>query len=243
MSELGEYSALPERGFEAALAGLTRKAGLTPEDAQQLHALVCELERYPAGAVLNSLAPSPRMKWVIAGWACEMRVLPDSRRQIFSFQMPGDVLLCRPAHDACAVVALTRLECIDVAQMLGPRRDRGRAGLWAAMTAALAVNEERKYDHILRLGQHTAAERLVHLLLELRDRLAEIGMAEEHSFRLPLTQEHLADALGLSVVHVNRTLKVLRTRGLVEFRLGKVTLLRSEKLAALGGREPAAAEA
>ena len=228
-------SATYKTPLDHALAGLVRGCGLSEACANALRELIGPIERYPAGAVVSSIAPAPRMKWILSGWVCELRVLPDGRRQIFSFAVPGDVVLSRPvnASNPCSVVALTSVECIDVAQTLARAKDADRTELWRAVNQALTLTHERRYEDIMRLGRRSAIQRLADLLLELHDRLEQIGMVENRGFHLPLTQEHLADALGLSVVHVNRSLKALRLQNLATFRFGRVTGLDREGLAAL----------
>ena len=215
-----------------AAMGLVRACGLSPPAADALCELIGPIERYPAAAVVSSIAPAPRLKWVLSGWTCEMRVLPDGRRQIFSFGIPGDPVLSRPVNAAnpCAVVALTSVECIDVAQTLARGKEADRVEIWRAMNQALNLAQERRYEDIIRLGRRSALQRLADLLLELHDRLEQIGMTDERGFYLPLTQEHLADALGLSVVHVNRSLKALRLNGLATFRFGRVTQFDRKRL-------------
>lgn len=215
--------------------GLVRTCGLSSAAAATLRGLVGPVERYPPGAVISSISPTPRLKWIVSGWSCEMRVLPDGRRQIFSFSLPGDPVLARPsgAANPCAVVALTSVECVDVAQTLARAKEGDRFEISRAMNHALNLAQERRYDDIIRLGRRSALQRLADLLLELHDRLAEIGMVDERGFHLPLTQEHLADALGLSVVHVNRSLKTLRLDGLATFRFGRVSHIDRPGLAEL----------
>lgn len=216
-----------------AVEGLVRVCGLPPAPARSLSELIGPIERYPAAAVVSSIAPAPRLKWILSGWTCEMRVLPDGRRQIFSFALPGDPVLSRPVNAAnpCSVVALTAVECIDVAQTLARAKDADRTEISRAMNHALNLAQERRYEDIIRLGRRSALQRLADMLLELHDRLAQIGLVDERGFYLPLTQEHLADALGLSVVHVNRSLKTLRLDGLATFRFGRVTQIDRERLA------------
>lgn len=74
------------------------------------------------------------------------------------------------------------------------------------------------------------AQRAAHLLCEIRQRLADVGLSNDRSFDLPLTQQHLADALGLSVVHVNRVLQVLKKLGLLQIRTSHVQIADLEKL-------------
>jgi CRP-like cAMP-binding protein len=220
---------------QPAMEGLIRVCGLSPAAANSLHELMGPIERYPAAAVISSVAPTPRLKWVLSGWSCEMRVLPDGRRQIFSFAIPGDPVLSRPINAAnpCSVVALTNVECVDVVQTLARAKEADRVEISRAMNHALNLAQERRYEDIIRLGRRSALQRLADLLLELHDRLAEIGMVDERGFYLPLTQEHLADALGLSVVHVNRSLKTLRLDGLATFRFGRVSHIDRVRLAEL----------
>ncbi|MDN3720500.1 Crp/Fnr family transcriptional regulator [Roseibium salinum] len=78
-------------------------------------------------------------------------------------------------------------------------------------------------EHLVGLGRRDADARMAHFLLELGSRLALVGMGGRAGYDCPLTQYHLADALGLSAVHVNRVLRQLRERGLVTFRNGRVT--------------------
>ncbi len=79
-------------------------------------------------------------------------------------------------------------------------------------------------NQVVRLGRQTAYERVAHFLLELRERLAAVDRVQENRFSFPITQEVLADALGLSVVHMNRTMQQLRRDGLVEQRATAITL-------------------
>jgi biotin operon repressor len=83
------------------------------------------------------------------------------------------------------------------------------------------------------MGRLSARERVTHLLLELRERLDRAGLVKGDTFRIPLTQEVFADALGLSVVHINRTMKQLRQSGSVVFKSGSVTIRDPERLAAM----------
>jgi CRP-like cAMP-binding protein len=103
-------------------------------------------------------------------------------------------------------------------------------GLAKAVGLCESTEEARLLDHVVRLGRHTAYERVAHLLLELRERLAAAGLGDDRRFPLPVTQEVLADALGLSVVHINRILQQLRRERLIETRAGQAVLLDPELL-------------
>jgi CRP-like cAMP-binding protein len=104
-------------------------------------------------------------------------------------------------------------------------------GLARAFASARAQQDACLLNHVVRLGRQTAYERIAHLLLELGHRLHEIGLEMGTFVPLPLTQEVIGDALGLSVVHVNRTLQQLRRDHLIEVRAASMRLLKPEALA------------
>ena len=220
LRRLGALAPLSDR--EAALV-----LGLASQ--RQTHAPGSEL--YGEGHILG------RPKVILSGWACRARVLSDGRRQIFTFLTPGDAIgLCAQpeARALSTTLALTRVTTAD-ATVLADAIAQGApryGGLAAAAAAAGKLEEARLLDHLVRLGRQTAYERLAHLFLELRWRLAVVGLGSESRFPLPLTQEVLADALGLSIVHVNRTLQQLRREKLLEVRNGFVELLQPEVLIA-----------
>lgn len=168
MSEIGQVHPFWAGDvIERAIAGLRRNTGLPMESAQRLRRAIQKPEHYAARSSISSQALTPQLKWIVSGWACEVRVLSDSRRQIFSFLLPGDVLLSRPARQQhiCAQVAITKLDCADVAEALEHLPEGERPAMWEAMAAAQQVNQDRKYDHMVRLGQYSAPRRVADLLL------------------------------------------------------------------------------
>lgn len=204
--------------------------------ADDVRAFWRRVERYAPGAEVRHEQDTGSAKQliIVSGWACDLRILPDGRRQIFSFLLPGDLIEARDAQGVGlrGVVALTRLEVVDFARQLAADTEQ-REILVRALNSAMLRREERLYDNLMRMGRLTAKERVIHLLLELRERLDRIGLADGGAFKIPLTQEIFADALGLSVVHINRTLKLLRREGSVCIRSGFVTMQDPEKLASL----------
>jgi CRP-like cAMP-binding protein len=196
-------------------------------------------ETCPTGTELCNDGGRPSQPRIIVdGWAARSRILPDGRRQIFSFLIPGDGMgICtRPNPRALsATVALTPLQTVDAAPLHDAllRRDLRCSGLLEAFAIIGGLDEAMLLDHIVRLGRQTAYERTAHLILDLRERLAAVGMVEEDTFVLPLTQELLADALGISVVHVNRTLQQMRRGGLIETKHGRLKVLQPDSLAVI----------
>lgn len=164
------------------------------------------------------------------GWAAYIRHFPDGRRQIQHLLLPGDPLaLDRKAPYPAAILALTPATLIDI--------DGPRTGDLAPIDTALRRHAMLTTHHLLnataRLGRQSALERFAHLLLELRHRLAEVGLADATRFEMPLTQEMLADTLGLTSIHVNRTLQAMRQQALIALTGREVTLLRPDQLAQL----------
>jgi CRP-like cAMP-binding protein len=199
------------------------------------------VERYPAGANLfNDRSAGMKQAIILSGWACEMRILPDGRRQIFSFCLPGDPIEIHPMSNlgARGLVALTRLELVD-AQSVAVANLEAREAVMGAIAEARQRKEDRLFDHMVRIGRLTARERVLHLLIELYDRLDAVGLVRNDGFRLPLTQEVVADALGLSIVHINRTLQQLRQDGSIGLKGGSVTLNNIGRLATLACYQPA----
>jgi len=172
------------------------------------------------------------------GWACAFKMLPDGERQIVDFQIPGDFLGLRSVLFRTAdhsIEAVTRIEASEVlasdlldAFAAAPRL--AVAILWAA-----SRDEAMVVEHLVNLGRRSAEERMAHFLLEIGARLTLVGIGDRTGYDCPLTQSHLADALGLSAVHVNRVLRHLREEGLVTFQKGRVAFHDFERLKALAG--------
>jgi CRP-like cAMP-binding protein len=197
-------------------------ATLSPEDVSELQARFGRAEAHKAGWTLG--AAETRPFFLVSGWACLAHGLSDGRRQILAFLLPGDGVgfdLLSRSRKSVEVIALTEIklrQALPGAFVPGPRLARALAG-------AAAAQQGRLIDHVVRLGRQTAYERMAHLLLEFHDRLLDIAEASETGFEMPLKQEVLADALGLSLVHINRILQQLRRDGLVITRGKKMTLL------------------
>lgn len=111
--------------------------------------------------------------------------------------------------------------------------------LATAILWAVSRDEAMVVEHLVDLGRRDADARMAHLLLELGVRLSLVGMGSRQGYARPLTQYHLADALGLSAIHVNCVLRKLRENGLVTFRDGFVSLNDYDRLVALADFDPA----
>jgi CRP-like cAMP-binding protein len=174
------------------------------------------------------------------GVAIRYRILRDGQRQIVNFLLPGDfagVTSCRFDVALYSVKMLTHgaMSPIPLSRLLGlldshPRHAAQLFWGFAAETAILA-------EHLIAVGRLTATERIAHLLLELHARLQFVGLADECSYHLPLTQEMIGDALGLSIPYVNKVLQQLRHDGLVTLRDRFVVIENMTELAAMADFE------
>ena len=216
---------------DVVLRRLSQYARLSRGEENLLAALAANAHEVAAGAHLlaeNEALNRPRL--MLAGWGCRFRTLSDGRRQIFEFILPGDIygLSHRPAATApAAALALTRCTIAEAGGLGEAVLDAPgtHPGLVAACATAASLDEAWMLNQLMRVGRQNAYERLSHLFLEIAHRLETVGLADGGTISMPLTQEIIADAMGLSVVHLNRTLQQLRREGLIEFRNGTVRIL------------------
>ncbi|MBL8270564.1 Crp/Fnr family transcriptional regulator [Steroidobacter sp.] len=155
---------------------------------------------------------------VVSGFACRHKMLPDGRRQIIGYFLPGDMcdarvfILKKMDHTistlAPSSVSVLPREAIIELTSKYPRLTR--AFWWNTL-----VEEAIGRQWLVSIGQRTALERVAHLFCEVYVRLQSVGLATPEGCELPVTQSELADTVALSTVHVNRTLKELRRVGLV----------------------------
>ncbi|ANI79839.1 hypothetical protein EP837_03455 [Sphingobium sp. EP60837] len=207
-----------------------RLAALAPIDRQADVALSGALMRMrsirPGQELMAYGAPVSGPLIILSGWAVRSRILADGRRQIMSFILPGDLIgNCRQRCplSVSSIVALGSLTLCP-----GPIAIPALDQVYAV---SHALDEAYLLAQITRLGRLSAEERLIDLMLELYERLSLSGLTADDGFTWPLTQSALADALGLTPVHVNRTLQHLRGRGDVTLRSGHLQLTDPYQLA------------
>lgn len=176
------------------------------------------------------------------GWVFLYSLLPDGRRQILHFALPGAVLDFGPvlrsntAYGARAltdaVVSLLPQEALD-----GLSRSHPEVGLRLAQV--MSSDRSLSYDHLTSVGRRSARERVAHLLLELfvRARAQWPGHRVDELY-LPLTQAHIGEATSLTGVHVNRVLRGLRKDGIVGFHYRRLTILDPDRLIDVSGIDP-----
>jgi CRP-like cAMP-binding protein len=210
----------------------------TDRDDRQSRLMWGQTKHYGPGMQVGGEASSgpERRQIIVSGWACDLRILCDGRRQIFGFLIPGDVITSTTVQSvaSCAVMALTQLLLVSRAVNFAADDDEQDAIEREDMALA-ARRQEQLYDQLVRIGRLSARERAIHLLLEFHYRLERVGLVKDGTFKVPVNQEVLADALGLSVVHVNRTLRELRDEDLLRIKAGAVTLKNLPRLIAISG--------
>lgn len=179
---------------------------------------------------------------IAEGWAFLYNILGNGDRQILHFALPGAVVGFHPTQGALTTFgaqAVTDLTAC-VIPMAG-LKDIARKHPEVALRLAWLTSRDRSlaYDHLTSVGQQTAQERVAHLILELfiRARLQWPGHRTDE-MHLPLTQEHIGDATGLTGVHVNRVLRNLREEGIIEFHYRRLKIIDPDALVDVAGIDP-----
>lgn len=208
---------------------LQRYAELTSDDHAALDRLARgPLRDVPARRDLIREGEPPRFAYLVqSGWGCRYKALPDGRRQIVDFLVPGDLcdadvqILRQMDH---AIGAITPMRVVEIApgELEQVRLAHKKVAQALRVDEFVKISIQREWT--LNVGQRTAYERISHILCELFVRMEVVGLAKGKSCEFPLTQLDLADATGLTAVHVNRTLQELRKDGLIELHSRTLTI-------------------
>jgi len=221
----------------ALLRRLNTVSGLDDADIAAIRALPINVRHWDAGRTIVSDGERPTdCCLVIEGFCVRAKTILDGQRQILSIHIPGEIPdlqslhLHRMDHDLIAVAPST-LGFISHTSMRALTRTNPNIAevLWRDTLIDSAIFRE----WIVNVGQRPAASRLAHTVVELRRRLAVIGREAGDTFEMPLTQEQISEALGITPVHANRIIRQLRDDGIVDINRGRVTVLNEAKLAEL----------
>src|ERR1700693_500053 len=161
------------------------------------------------------------------GIAIRYRILRDGQRHILNFVLPGDfagTVSCRFERALYSVKTLTQatMSPIPLPNLIKLFDSHPRLAI--KLFWSFSCDSTMLAEHLIALGRRSALERVAHFLLALFTRLQDVGLADQQSFRLPLTQEMISDALGLSIPYVNRILQQLRQAGLATIKDRTVTI-------------------
>ena len=226
MSNPGRENRVP-----CALCPLAACRGLRPLDSAQ----VAYMEQFKQGElsvdrgtqVLVQGQRSAHVFTLLEGVLIRYKLLEDGRRQIVNFMFPGDLIGLQAAMGeplGHGVEALTGARlCVFArdrfASLVKTHPELGYDVIWLA-----AKEEEALEEHLVALGQRTARERIAYLAVFLVQRAIETGLAQGNSVALSVTQTQIADMLGLSLVHTNRTLQTLRQSNLIRWNLNEIQI-------------------
>ncbi|MFC0386673.1 Crp/Fnr family transcriptional regulator [Muricoccus vinaceus] len=233
------YSSVPLPTANPLTRKLLHFAPLSGADKLLLDELADPEERFPANVDIVAEGMVPRSVFLLKeGMAMRYRNMPDGRRQIMTFLIPGDlcdmhVFLLKEMDHSIGTITPVRVAPISRESLMGlfGSRPRISAALWWSSMQEEAMLRER----IVSLGRRDARGRIAYMLCELLWRHTAVGLTDGEVFRLPLTQTELADTLGLTPVHVNRVLKDFRQQGLIAINQRILSLLKVEALQALAG--------
>ena len=221
------------------LKKLRHGAELTVEDEATLLGGLRNVQHYAADRdIVRDREQSDEVRLVLEGVACRYKLMPNGARSILAFLMPGDfcdlhvAILGRMDH---AISALTPCRIANIPRSVVEAWTERHPRINRALWWATLVDEAILRAWLANVSARKGDERTAHLFCELQVRLGTVGLAKADGYHLPLTQQHLGDTLGLSIVHVNRVLRQLRESGLVSFRNGRVTILDPEGLTRLAG--------
>jgi CRP-like cAMP-binding protein len=217
-------------------------AALPHEEREALDQLATSVRRLPAHShLIQEGTPPDGMKIILEGIAYRYKMLPDGRRQIVGYLIPGDFcdlrayLLRRMDHSIATFgpVQAALLQPESVQKILEKYPRLLRALWWSTL-----VDEAVTREWLLNVGHRTAFERLAHLFCEIFARLEAVGLTQQSRCDLALTQTELADTLALSAVHVNRTLMEMRRANLVSYQGRQLILHDRKELESLAGFDP-----
>lgn len=216
---------------------LSRHYAVDKADLKRLEEIKSKQITFEAGDdVLRRGAEMKKLILLVSGWAVRCRYTRDGNRQIVHILVPGDVITPnvfaakRTDHGITALseVVARFVDVEDMQELLAENGSLAAAFWWATEQEHGMLREQ-----IVRLGRRSALHRIPHLFLELHRRLHLVGQATADSFILPLTQNDIADALGLSNVHVNRTLKKLVDQGYIAYEASVTRVIDFDGLAAM----------
>lgn len=188
----------------------------------------------PAGeCMLVEASAIPEVYVLSDGWAFRFLQLPNGRRQIFNFLLPGDIISGGSIYNE---LQHSTVKALTGVQVCCRPRSEFEAELTAnPLAAARGTSVHMTLDEmIIVLGRFPAERRIAYLLLHLMKRVSLRKTARDFRYSIPLRRRHIADAMGLTIEHVSRTLKVFRDHGILDLSQGILTVRNMHELERLG---------
>ena len=220
---------MPSAQFDSLLARkLNKFIALSRDELKSLADLQAARVKVKQGKQLTQEGQIDHKVFVLhSGWACSYKDLPSGSRQIISFPIAGDCVglrsvLLKTADHSFSALTDSVVSPVDGKHILRCVTEFPRLG--AALLWAASRDEAMVVEHLVSVGRRSALERTAHFFMELAERLNLVGLASEVEFKCPLSQFVLADALGLTSIHINRVLRQLREQQLLTLSRGTVRI-------------------
>jgi CRP-like cAMP-binding protein len=214
--------------IEAHLKKLRVRDDVSAEEEEAVRQLVAQVEEVqPDRTVIRHGEELQNSVLLLSGWMARAKDLPSGQRQLTEIHVPGDFVdlhgftLKRLDHDVISITRC-RVALVPHARLLELTKNLPHLArlFWLMTNIDAAIQRE----WTLSLGKRSAIARMAELFCELNVRLSIVGLAHNDSYDFPLTQVELGECLGLTSVHVNRTLQELRRRGLIDLEGGRLTI-------------------
>lgn len=227
---------------DALIRKLRVNSDLGNDDVSAIERLPFTREELPPNTFIAREGDRPsRCCLVVDGFLFRAKMTEDGKRQILSLHVPGDIPDLQSLHLHVSDHDLVSLNAATVGfiphealHLITRERPRIAAALWRETLIDAAMFR----DWIVNVGRRPAPKRMAHLLAEIARRLHTVGLMKDDQAFLPLTQVHLADALGLTSVHVNRVLQELRKSGVVDLKDRVLRFSDAAALEKMGGFDP-----
>ena len=215
---------------------LDRRSPLAEADRQALEALPHSLRSYSAGAHFVRDGDRPEnCRLLVSGFACRYKITGCGARQILSFHMPGEFVDLQNSLLGIAdhgVQALAEAEAAVIPRQALSALALARPAIAKALWTETLVDGAIFREWVVNVGRRDSRARVAHLLCELSIRMEAAGLASDHRYELPMTQEQLGDAVGLTSVHVNRVLRQLGEEGLISRDRRSIVILDWQRMRA-----------
>lgn len=211
---------------------------------ERLASSIQTAEAFEAGALIVGEGERSQLRLLARGLAVKQAVLADGARQIFGVAAPGDLIdlggLFVGLDFEIRALGPCEVRKTPTRELKAMLQDH--ASLMAAVCRAVLTEARAQRNWMVSLGRRSAVSRTANLLCEIYWRQKTVALAKDGRCALPAVQNDIADALGLSVVHIHRVLRVLRDDGLATFRNGALQIQDWDRLALLGEFDPVALE-
>jgi CRP-like cAMP-binding protein len=215
---------------------------LTPEERQAILDMPMHVQELRAKQDIVREGDRPsRSCLVLEGFTCQLKVTPEGKRQIMAFHIPGDMPDLQSLHlktldNSVSTISRCKVGFIqhETLRELCRRFPRIGDALWRETLIDASIFRE----WMISIGRRNAYARICHLLCEMLVKMRAVGLVEDHTCKLPISQSEFGDALGLSTVHVNRTLQEIRKAGLITLRGDTLKVLDWDGLQKAGEFDP-----